>query len=175
MKMFQKGFRTICIQNHTYVMSHLQLCGMSLGQMKTRVSINHKWIELCLLSKCASLCMEQYAWIHAISSKMHAELFFYPSNCQSHILDRTTWLDRTAWLEKTICLIYGVQITYTMNQASWLGLSSYFHSAMLVTTSWSYFMPLGHHWFNSQSLLWPPVLVPSHSGPATFSQCWTHS
>ncbi len=36
-------------------------------------------------------------------------------------------------------------------------------------------MPLGHHWFNSQSLLWPPVLVPSHPGPATFSPCWTHS
>ncbi len=34
-------FWTICIQNHTYVMSHLQLCGMSLRQMKTRVSINH--------------------------------------------------------------------------------------------------------------------------------------
>ncbi len=112
MKMFQKRFLTICIQNHTYVMSHLQLCGMSLRQMKTRVSINHQWIELCLLSQCASLCMEQYAWIHAISNKMHDEWFFYPSNCQSHILDRTTWLNRTTWLEKTICLIYGVWITY---------------------------------------------------------------
>jgi hypothetical protein len=39
--MFQKGFWTIWIQNHTYVMSHLQLCGMSLGQMKTRVSTDH--------------------------------------------------------------------------------------------------------------------------------------
>ncbi len=76
-------------------MSHLQLCRMSLRQMKTRVSINHQWIELQLLSQCASLCMEQYAWIHAISSKMHAECFSYPSNCQSHILDRTAWLDRT--------------------------------------------------------------------------------
>ncbi len=92
-------------------MSHLQLCGMSLRQMKTVVSINHQWIELCLLSQCASLCMKQYAWIHAISSKMHAKWFFYPSNCQSHILDWTTWLDRTTWLEKTICLLYGVQIT----------------------------------------------------------------
>ncbi len=46
---------------------------------------------------------------------------------------------------------------------------------MLVTTSWSCFMPLGHHWFNSQSLLWMPVLVQSHPGPATFSLCWTHS
>jgi hypothetical protein len=34
MKMFQKSFLSICIQNHTYVMSHLQLCGMSLWQMK---------------------------------------------------------------------------------------------------------------------------------------------
>jgi hypothetical protein len=33
---------TICIQNHTYVMSHLWLCGMSLRQMKTRVSIDHE-------------------------------------------------------------------------------------------------------------------------------------
>ncbi len=35
-------FLTICIQNHTYLMSHLQLCGMSLWQMKTRVSINNQ-------------------------------------------------------------------------------------------------------------------------------------
>jgi hypothetical protein len=38
----KKGFLTICIQNHTYVMSHLQLCRMSLRQMKTRVSIDHQ-------------------------------------------------------------------------------------------------------------------------------------
>ncbi len=111
MKMFQKGFWTICIHNHTYVMSHLQLCGMSFRQMKTRVSIDHQWIELCLFYQCASLCMKQYAWIHAISSKMHAGWFFYPSNCQSHILKSSTWLDRKTWLEKTICLIYGVWIT----------------------------------------------------------------
>ncbi len=106
-----KRFLTICIQNHTYVMSHLQLCGMTLWQMKTIVSINHQWIELCLLYQCASLCMEQYAWIHAISSRMHARWFFYPSNYQSHILIRSTWLYRTTWLEKTICIIYGVRIT----------------------------------------------------------------
>ncbi len=88
-------FWTICIQNHTYVMSHLRLCGMSSRQMKTRVSFDHQCIDLGLLCQCASLCMEQYTWIHAISSKMHAEWFFYPLNCQSHILDRTTWLDRT--------------------------------------------------------------------------------
>ncbi len=110
MKMLQ-FFLTICIQNHTYVMSHLQLCGMSLQRIKTRVSINHQWINLCLLYQFASLCMEQYAWIHAIPSKMHAGWFFYPSNCQSHILKRATWLERTTWLEKTICLIHGVQIT----------------------------------------------------------------
>ncbi len=63
----------------------------------------------------------------------------------------------------------------TMDQVSWLGLGLYFHSVMLVTTSWSCFMPLGRHWFHSQSLLWPPVLAPSHPGPATFSPCWTHS
>jgi hypothetical protein len=33
---------TICIQNHTYVIAHLRLCGMSLQQMKTRVSIDHQ-------------------------------------------------------------------------------------------------------------------------------------
>jgi hypothetical protein len=33
---------TICIQNRTYVMSHLRLCGMSSRQMKTRVSIDHQ-------------------------------------------------------------------------------------------------------------------------------------
>ncbi len=156
-------------------MSHLQLCGMSLWQMKTRVSINHQWIELWLLSQCTSMCMEQNAWIHAISSKMHAEWFLYPSNCQSHILDRITWLDRTTWLEKQYALFMEFVLHRTMDQVSWLGLGSHFHSAMLVTTSWSCFMPLGHHWLNSQSLLWPPVLVPSHPGPATFSPCWTHS
>ncbi len=108
-------------------MSHLQLCGMSLRQMKTRVSIDHQWIELYLLYQCASLCMEQYARIHAISSKMNAGWFFYPSNCQSHILKRSTWLDRTTWLEKTICLIYGVWIT-----------SDY--GSSLVTGSWLVFL-----------------------------------
>ena len=44
-KMFQISFLTICIQNQTYVMSHLQLCGMSTQQMKTRVSIEHQLIE----------------------------------------------------------------------------------------------------------------------------------
>jgi hypothetical protein len=33
---------TICNQNHTYLMSHLRLCGMSLRQTKTRVSIDHQ-------------------------------------------------------------------------------------------------------------------------------------
>jgi hypothetical protein len=37
-----KRIWTFCIQNQTYVMSHLQLCGMSLRQMKTRVSINNQ-------------------------------------------------------------------------------------------------------------------------------------
>ncbi len=63
----------------------------------------------------------------------------------------------------------------TMDQVSWLDLGLYFHSAMLVTTSWSCFMLLGCHWFHSQSLLWLPGLVPSHPGPASFSPCWTHS
>ncbi len=62
----------------------------------------------------------------------------------------------------------------TMDQVLWLDLGLYFHSAVLVTTSWSCFMPLCHHWFHSQSLLLLPVLVPSHPGPATFSPCWTH-
>ncbi len=66
------------------------------------------------------------------------------------------------------------ELHWTMDQVSWLGLGSYFHSAMLVTTSWSCFMLLQHHWFHFQSLLWPLVLVPSHPGPATFSPCWTH-
>jgi hypothetical protein len=33
---------TICIQNHTNVMSHLRLCGTSLRQTKIRVSIDHQ-------------------------------------------------------------------------------------------------------------------------------------
>ncbi len=57
----------------------------------------------------------------------------------------------------------------------WLDLGLYFHSAMLVTTSWSCFLLLGHHWFYSQSLLWLPVLVPSYPGPTLFSPYWTHS
>ncbi len=67
------------------------------------------------------------------------------------------------------------QLFRTMDQVVRLDLGSYFHSAMLVTTSWSCFVPLGHHWFHSQSLLRPLVLVPSHPGPATFCPCWTHS
>ncbi len=67
------------------------------------------------------------------------------------------------------------QLLRTVDQVLWLDLGLYFHSAMLVTTSWSCFVPLGHHWFQSQSLLWPLVLVPSHPGPATFCPCWTHS
>ncbi len=63
----------------------------------------------------------------------------------------------------------------TMDQVLQLDLGSYFHSAMLVTTSWSCFVPLGRHWFHSQSLLWPLVLVSSHPGPATLCPCWTHS
>jgi hypothetical protein len=38
----KKIFLTIFIQNHTYMMSHLQLWGMSLRQMKKRVSIDHQ-------------------------------------------------------------------------------------------------------------------------------------
>ncbi len=67
------------------------------------------------------------------------------------------------------------QLLRTMNQVLRLDLGLYFHSAMYVTTSWSCFVPLGHHWFHSQSLLWLPVLVPSYPGPATFCTCWTHS
>ncbi len=67
------------------------------------------------------------------------------------------------------------QLLGTMDQVLQLDLGSYFHSAMLVTTSWSCFVPLGCHWFHSQSLLWLPVLVPSHPGPTTFCPCWTHS
>ncbi len=63
----------------------------------------------------------------------------------------------------------------TIDQVLWLDLGLYFHSAILVTTSWSCFMLLGCFWFHSKSLLWLPVLVPSHPGPATFSPCWTHS
>ena len=63
----------------------------------------------------------------------------------------------------------------TMDQVLWLDLGLYFHSAMLVTTSWSCFILFGHHWFHSKSLLWPPMLVLSHPRPATFSPCWTHS
>ncbi len=67
------------------------------------------------------------------------------------------------------------ELQQTMDQVLWLDLSLYFHSALLVTTSWSCFIPLVHHWFHSKSLLWPPVLVPSHPGPAKFRLCWTHS
>jgi hypothetical protein len=37
-----KKIGTICIQNQAYMMSHLQLHGMSLRQMKTIVSTNHQ-------------------------------------------------------------------------------------------------------------------------------------
>jgi hypothetical protein len=38
----KKTFWTIFIQNHTYVMLHLRLCGMSLRKMKTIVSNDHQ-------------------------------------------------------------------------------------------------------------------------------------
>ncbi len=169
MKMFQKGFWTICIHNHTYMMSHLQLCGMSLPQMKTRVSIDHQWNELWLLSQCASLCMEQYAWIHAISSKMHAEWFFWSFKLPEPHLGQDSMVrqDNVSFME--------FQLLRTMDQVLRLDLGSYFHSAMLVTPSWSWFVPLGCHWFHFQSLLWPPVLVQSHPGPAKFCPHWIHS
>ncbi len=174
MKMFQNSFLTICIQNHTYLMSHLQLCGMSLQQMKTRVSIDHQWIELCLLYQSASLCIEQYAWIHAISNKMHAGWFFYPSNCQSHILDKSTWLDRTTWLEKTICLIYGVWITLDYGSSLVTGsrlviLQCYVSDHFLVL----FYAPSASSISFSIPTL-AAVLVPSYPGLATFSPCWTH-
>ncbi len=169
MKMFQKSLWTICIQNHTYVMSHFQLCGMSLQQMKTRVSIDHQWIELQLLCQCASLCMEQHTWIHAISSKMHAEWFFYPFNLPEPYLEQDSMVrqDNTLFME--------FQLLRTMYQVLQLDLGLYFHSAISLTTSWSCFVPLGHHWFHSQSILQLPALVPSHPGPATFCPYWRHS
>ncbi len=94
MKMFQKHWDNLYPESHLTDVTFV-VVWTSSWQMKTRVSINHQWIELQLLCQCAYLCMEQYAWINAISSKMHAEWFFYPSNCQIHILDRTTWFDKT--------------------------------------------------------------------------------
>ncbi len=90
MKMFQISFLTICIKNQTYVVSHLQLCETSLQQMKTGVSIDHQWIELGLLSQCGSLCMEQYAGIHAISTKLHSE----PAPRLNHFI--SSW-SKTFW------------------------------------------------------------------------------
>jgi hypothetical protein len=52
--------------------------------------------------------MEQYAGIHAISSKIMLSDFSYASNCQSHILDRTTWLRRTMWLEKIMPYLFSL-------------------------------------------------------------------
>ncbi len=155
-------------------MSHLQLCGISLRQLKTGVSINHQWIELGLLSQCCSLCMEQYAGIHAISSKIMLSNFSYALNCKSHNLDKTTWLHRTMWLEK-LCLLFLFELHQTMDQVMWLATGLHFHSAILVTTSWSCSLPFGPHWFHSKSLFWPLVLVPSHLGLATFCPCSTHS
>ena len=157
-------------------MSHLQLCGMSLRQMKTRVSIDHQWIKLCLLYQCASLCMEQYAWIHAISSRMHAWWFFLSFKLPEPHLEKVNMVRQDNMVrKKQYALFMEFELHRTMDQVLWLDLGLYFHSAMVVTTSWSCFMLLGCHWFHSKSLLWPLVLVPSHPGPATFSPCWTPS
>ncbi len=113
--------------------------------------------------------MEQYAWIHAISSKMHAEWFFvFFTLPEPH-------LGQDSMVRQDNALFMEFQLHWTMDQVLQLDLGLYFHSAMLVTTSWSCFVPLGRHWFHSQSLLWPPVLVPSHPWQATFCPCWTHS
>ncbi len=112
-----------------YVMWHLGLCGMSLQQMKTIVSIDYQWIELWLLCQCASLCMEQYTWIHAISSKMHAEWFFLSFKLPEPHLGQDIMVrqDNTLFME--------FQLLGTMDQVSQLDPGLYFHSAMLVTTS----------------------------------------
>jgi hypothetical protein len=101
--------------------------------------------------------------------------FSYASNCQSHILDRTTWLSRITWLEKTICFIYGVRITSDYESSLVTGPKLVCLQCHVSDHSWSCFLPFGHHWFHSKSLLWLPVLEPSHPGPATFRPCWTHS
>jgi hypothetical protein len=76
-------------------MSHLQLCGTFLRQMKTGVSINHQLIELGLLSQCGSLCMEQYAGIHAISSKIMLSDFH-----MLQIARATTWTGQHGYTEQ---------------------------------------------------------------------------
>ncbi len=84
-------------------------------------------------------------------------------------------LGQDSMVRQDITLFVELQFLRTMDQVLWLDQGSYFHSAILVTTSWSCFVPLGGHLFHSQSLLWPLVLVPSHPGPATFCPCWKQS
>ncbi len=84
-------------------------------------------------------------------------------------------LGQDSMVRRDNALFMKFQLLRTMDQVLRLDLGLYFHSAMLVTTSWSCFVPLGHHWLHSQSLLWPLVLIPSHPGPVTFCPCWTHS
>ena len=48
-----KRFLKNCIQNHTYVMSHLQLCGMSLWQMKQECQSTINELNLVFFSNVA--------------------------------------------------------------------------------------------------------------------------
>jgi hypothetical protein len=66
MKMFQKRFLTICIQNHTDVMSHLQLCGMSLQQMKQQCQLTINELNFIFFPN-VTLC----AWNNMLGSMQY--------------------------------------------------------------------------------------------------------
>ncbi len=142
-------------------------------QFVSRITL--MWCHICSCVECPCGRWKQYAWIHAISSKMHAGWFFYPSNCQSHTLKRSTWLDGTTWLVKIICLIYGVWITLDYGSSLVTGYMLLFsqcyvcdHFLVLYYAPWASLIS-----FSIPTLAAGAGTIPS--GPATFSPCWTHS
>ncbi len=115
------------------------------------------------------------AWNNMLGSMQYQVSCMLSDFSILQIARATIHLGQDNMVRQDNALFMEFQLLRTMDQVSRLDPGSYFHSAMLVTTSWSCFVPLGRHWFYSQSLLWSPVLVPSHPGMATFCPCQTHS
>ncbi len=94
MKMFQKYLDSLYPESHIRDVTFVVVWNvLTADENKSVNRPSMNWTSTSLL-----MCLFVHGTIymdHEISSKVHAEWFFYPSNCQSHILDRTSWLDRT--------------------------------------------------------------------------------
>ncbi len=159
------------------------------GQFVSRIT--HTWCHICSCVECP--CCRWKQECQSIINELNFNFFANVPQHETICLDpcnikyNTCWviflsfelpephLGQDSMVRQDNNSFMEFQLLRTMDQVLQLDLGLYFCNAMLVTTFWSCFVPLGRHWFDSQSLLWLPVLVPSHPAPATFCPCWTHS